>query len=903
MQKKKSTRFKATDLVIVLLCIAGSLASGAAFWNEYNRTLTKLNEDPVGTISFKKRTAQRKFIDRVVWDRLKEASPVYNGDTIRTIEYSELKINFRNDITYLTMNENSLIQVFYNDVKGATIDFTGGNIEVNSGSGSVTIISGDSQIVLEGQAEIVKGEQGFSFAVTEGEAVFDGEKVETGQILAIDESGQRDIRPAIAVTSFGSSARILCPPSGTVPVVFEWNESNFTADTSVIVEIAQDRAFNRIVTSQQAKGVSFASITLGSGNYWWRAYPTNGEIRSGTLEMIPASPSSLVTPANNAEITVIEEASVSFSWTAATGATAYQLDISDNANMGNPVSRRVEQTAITISGLEAGKWYWRVSPILPDWITGSIPPSGTGEFTLVKGAAMEGPQLHYPADNANISLDASATARRLFWLHDSNAEAWLVEMADNSAITNPVVKQRVIFNYFPLPENLMQDGKTWYWRVSALNGTISAPSDTRTFSVSAVKQQAVVENRQQGETGAQPAAQTAQPSQTETRAAAAPQVIFYGAGWVSGIFSDNEAVAAMSSVELKAARENIQGQQKEVLTVTAAMPRPAQWINCEFNTTDESILQKLKAGTGVRFKVQHTDGKNTGWYLEMPTREQIDGCFYEAPINLQSGGVTEINIPYSSLRQPDWGFQRRFNQSAIASIMIRRTGEGPFNAAGSSTIKIFDFEIYNEPAAAPQTTTSQSAVTPAPQPATAPAQPAVTPAPQAAEPARQADIPVISNEAGWQINKDNRSSVDLSIRREVIDGQEREVMTLNTTLSNDGYAGCILSNDNITQRLRTASGVRFKVLGDGKQFSILVNTSQTKTNNRYTLFQTTIPTRNGIITEVDVPYSRLRFFANNNESGSRFVKENIQGMTFERNTSLNGTSGRSTVKIFDFEIY
>ena len=99
MRKKKNTPFRASDLVIVLLCCAGAIASGVLFWKEYNRTLTKLNEEPIGTIVFKKRTAQRKFSDRVVWDTLKQESPVYNGDTIRTIDQSEASITFRDQVT------------------------------------------------------------------------------------------------------------------------------------------------------------------------------------------------------------------------------------------------------------------------------------------------------------------------------------------------------------------------------------------------------------------------------------------------------------------------------------------------------------------------------------------------------------------------------------------------------------------------------------------------------------------------------------------------------------------------------------------------------------------------------------------------------------------------------------
>lgn len=58
---------------------------------------SKLNEQPIATITFKYKTAPRKFMDRVVWDRLRQDSPVYNGDTIHTATLSEANIWFNDE--------------------------------------------------------------------------------------------------------------------------------------------------------------------------------------------------------------------------------------------------------------------------------------------------------------------------------------------------------------------------------------------------------------------------------------------------------------------------------------------------------------------------------------------------------------------------------------------------------------------------------------------------------------------------------------------------------------------------------------------------------------------------------------------------------------------------------------
>ena len=493
MKKKQNTKFRAIDIVITVLCIGGAIASGTAFWMEYNRSLHKLNENPVGTIVFKKHVAQRKFMERLAWDRLRQTSPVYNGDTIRTVEQSEAYISFRDEVTHLNLDENTLIQIFWDDIEGAKIDFTGGNLDIVSSSRSVVIASGASEIRVEGQASLNKGNDGVGLSVLEGQASFDGNRVASGNMLAFDSRGAPSTTPMIAMTSFGSSARVMGNAEGASPVAFSWNTSNFNADTHVIVQVASDRGFNNITGSRDVSGATSVSIPLATGSYYWRAYPANGgssdpagrKFPSGTLDVLASSVITLIAPARAAEFTFTSSPAVSFSWSSAEGASAYLLEISANANMGSPVvSRRVNSTSITQKDLPQGRLYWRVTPVFPSWVKGAAPASAVGDFSVTLGKAnLAAPVLSYPAQNGKLYIESSS--KRLLWIHDPEVSSWLVEIADNPGMANPAVTRELKSNYFTLPNNMVQDGKTWYWRVSAQGGASPAVSATRNFAVSA----------------------------------------------------------------------------------------------------------------------------------------------------------------------------------------------------------------------------------------------------------------------------------------------------------------------------------------------------------------------------------------------------------------------------------
>jgi len=137
--------------------------------------------------------------------------------------------------------------------------------------------------------------------------------------------------------------------------------------------------------------------------------------------------------------------------------------------------------------------------------------------------------------------------------------------------------------------------------------------------------------------------------------------------------------------------ETIDGQQKDVLTVEVNLPGNSNWEGGQvvLERTNNTVMPKIRIASGVRFKALG-DGKK--WQLIFHTTEtESDWGSYEYQIQTTANKVVEINAPYASLKQPSWGRRVSFNKNNITAVVLQRDTN---TASGSSTIKIFDFEIW-----------------------------------------------------------------------------------------------------------------------------------------------------------------------------------------------------------------
>ena len=136
--------------IAISICLIGALTNSLLFKQSFFRALEKLNEEPIATITFKYKSAQRKFLDRVVWDQLRQNSPVYNGDTIHTADLSEATVWFQ-DGTILDLAENTMAQVFFNTDGSLGADLEKGLATVDSSesSGGLTLTSENVRVTVK----------------------------------------------------------------------------------------------------------------------------------------------------------------------------------------------------------------------------------------------------------------------------------------------------------------------------------------------------------------------------------------------------------------------------------------------------------------------------------------------------------------------------------------------------------------------------------------------------------------------------------------------------------------------------------------------------------------------------------------------------------------------------------
>ncbi|MDR3201045.1 MAG: FecR family protein [Spirochaetales bacterium] len=487
------------DFFVTLLCLAGTVFWLLIFWQDLNSTLARLNDQPVGTITYKYKAAQRRFIDRVLWDRLQKQSPVYNGDFIRTAELSEATISFSGGRS-IDLAENSLIQIRF-EGELARIDLTEGGVSVSArGDSSFALASGESRVDV-GPGGIVSAAaegEAFTLRVVEGSASVvnarDGttRQAEAGEMFSL--AGTAAAGPQIVVLSPRPNARVLSPERTGLPVAFTWRSANYSAEDYTRLEIAEDRGFTRILMTLAATDGNTASAPLSAGVYFWRAYPVRGAAGSGDAEAAASGKLTVVYAPRPRPITPAEDyvyhyrtrfPAIRFQWTQQEEASYYVVEAADNPAMTNPaLQTQARGASFVYSGLAAGRWYWRVRPVYPQGYEGAAEASEPGPFIIEKSGDLSAPHLLAPAANAAVNIADNREDIYFSWNSDAEAASYTLVISSGSDLRSPVITRTVRDNFFLYGrrETILRSGQ-YYWGVyqTDAEGNSSPVSPARPF--------------------------------------------------------------------------------------------------------------------------------------------------------------------------------------------------------------------------------------------------------------------------------------------------------------------------------------------------------------------------------------------------------------------------------------
>jgi hypothetical protein len=489
MPKKKNTNsdsFRFADGLVSAVCLAGALACLVFFYRDLTTTLSRLGEQSVGTISWKYKAAQRRFTDRVLWDRLRMNAPVYNGDLIRTASLSEASVTFSGG-GIIELAENSLVRISaYAAV--SRIDLVEGTAAASAaGEGGMILAAGEYELALDpgGTAVSSFGEEGADFLVTGGGASLSGDsgllrELGAGDALGFRPGGSEETEPRAVVVSPPANVRLLSSGSSALAVDFAWNRVNYGPGDITRVDIARDRGFTRPVFSRNVPaGESRSRAELSPGVYYWRVYagPENGGVvHASKLTILRGSPPGPVSPAAEQSYRHYPGGRpLRFRWTHPGGPDrtlelspdSYLLEAADNPELSDPVVRiQTRMTHAESPLLGPGRWFWRVSARYGDVFLAS----GVIPFTIEQGGELDPPVLVMPAAESEVDLRDDQRSLYFSWKAVPGADFYTLRVSSGRDMSNPVIAQRVTGNYYAYPAGSRLREGEYYWDVSAAGG-------------------------------------------------------------------------------------------------------------------------------------------------------------------------------------------------------------------------------------------------------------------------------------------------------------------------------------------------------------------------------------------------------------------------------------------------
>ncbi len=484
--------------MIPLIGITALAALGYLLYLDITRPGGPGGTELIGTIISKSNVAERKYSRDVIWADVHKDSDLYNYDTIRTADGSQVLIRLKNG-TEITLNENSMILLAITDEE-VGIQFLEGSINAKQkagtepGSQKVSIISGDSRISLE-DSDIrlaQDSENRLKMTVNRGTALLKSGTTE--QLVLQDQelvAGSGEIR----VNDL--SIRLIAPDSNrhfalddaSTRVDFSWETLRGAYRTNL--EIAKNPSMSDPVINRVARDGS-ERVLLGEGVYYWRVIAVNAATKKVEMSemrrvvIFNNRPSRLLLPENGSVISYRDSNPlINFVWSGNESASGYSLQVSQNQDMSAPViDANVQLSRIAINNLGEGSYFWKVVTIPDsDQIEGRS-ESAVHRFSIVKSDRIDPPLPLSPAEGKNIHAVLIAQKGLSFnWQKGREIPETELIISKDSEFSRIVARQTSSGNFINLTDSL--DTGDYFWRIRGMLSDSSATdySATRRFRV------------------------------------------------------------------------------------------------------------------------------------------------------------------------------------------------------------------------------------------------------------------------------------------------------------------------------------------------------------------------------------------------------------------------------------
>jgi len=468
-------------LTSALIAISISVMAFCSYYlyRELTSRVEKQGGEVIGTITFKKKSASRRYTDSVIWEEIAQESEIYNYDAIRTMEYSSAILTLK-DGTKIELDQNTMLVVIMGD-KGLNINFDSGGVTAQNTTGAqgITLNSKDASISLAGgDISVNSDDKGTNIHLNSGNATVaaGGKELDISQNeTAVLKGGVAESKKAVLTPEYPRHNSYIVSFGKTRPLDLSWKSDS---EGEIKVEISLNKKFQPILKSFTTKKTGH-DVVLPAGDYYWRIIKGNTTSYTSKFTILSDRKPEPSSPYMNQHITLTEGSElVTFRWDKSQYAAGYEITVSANRDMTEPLLNLSSKiNTISTGKLNAGTYYWTVKSVYPPGIISDTTPASPKIFSVEK--RMFSLLKPVPLDQGPVPKDSSFS---LNWKGVQGAKSYKIELASDTDFRD-IIETKISHNTFIRINKNLAEGQ-YYWRVSAFSGQkISEASDTALLTI------------------------------------------------------------------------------------------------------------------------------------------------------------------------------------------------------------------------------------------------------------------------------------------------------------------------------------------------------------------------------------------------------------------------------------
>ncbi len=501
MSKKREVELlsKTDKKFLIGASLALSLFSLLLYFN-YQEATSSSQKKQIGTLVVKRNVVQRKPEAQVIWKSISQSYPIYEMDTIRTGKESEAVLHLTGKFK-IDVDENTLILLDFLD------DAPVGRVQLKNGSArfrqdnvtegktlKLEILDKDQNFTLSGAGELFVNRNAPNKKLELGAL---NDKVKLTNASGIEEMLTPDSLFALSEEKISKQKLAVVPqkpkdganitgPGQNIPVNLSWKAS--PKIQKIRIEISKYSNLSRPLLRKELRKSSFTT-KLRPGLYYWRLSGATGQYSiTHKFRVLSRSTVKLHKPLANSVFSYFtEEPFISFSWSRASEASAYLLEVAKDKKFKNFIIQKNTLSVNYGTSLPQGKYYWRVTA------KGNLTSSETSSQAKSFAVSRYQKKITIPLD-LNLSpgqtLDKRALAKKGFVLSwKDNPEVAHTELlvSEDPKFSQTIIKKKVSRNFYNMKMKLSKP--VYYYKLRFYNkeGKVLSSSPARSFKIKSVK--------------------------------------------------------------------------------------------------------------------------------------------------------------------------------------------------------------------------------------------------------------------------------------------------------------------------------------------------------------------------------------------------------------------------------